>query len=177
MQSHLWGSSPWESPIHSSSKAIKSKLRFIFERCPHGESLLQLSSYLSHFIIGFWELITFLATHSYIYIFMFCPACAVAFIEGIFMVCARNESVFIVISLVVQKLLSLIMSHLFSLLFLLHLGDKSRKILLQFMLSVLPMFSPRSCIISNLTVRSLINFIFVYSVMKCSNLIFVHVAV
>ena len=133
MQSHLWGSSPWKSPIHSSSKAIKSKLRFIFERCPHDESLLQLSSYLSHLIMGFWEFITSLTAHSYIYIFMFYPACAFVLIEGIFMVCARNESVFVVISLAVQELLSLITSHLFLLLFLLHLGDKSRKILLQFM--------------------------------------------
>ena len=56
------------------------------------------------------------------------------------MVCARNESVFVVISLVVQKLLSLITSHLFLLLFLLHLGDKSRKILLQFMSRVFCLF-------------------------------------
>ena len=53
---------------------------------------------------------------------MFCPACAFVLIEGIFMVCARNESVFVVISLAVQELLSLITSHLFLLLFLLHLG-------------------------------------------------------
>ena len=46
-------------------------------------------------------------------------------------------------------------------------------------LSVLPMFSSKSCIVSGLTFRSLIHFqyIFVYSVRKCSNLILLHVPV
>ena len=45
--------------------------------------------------------------------------------------------------------------------------------------SVLPMFSSRSFIVSGLTVRSLIHFefIFVYGVTKCSNFILLHVAV
>ena len=69
------------------------------------------------------------------------------------------------VSFAVQKLLSLIRSHLFTLLF--TLGDGSKKILLQFMLmSILPMFSSRSFIASSLTFRSLIHFefIFVYGV-------------
>ena len=85
------------------------------------------------------------------------------------------------ISLAVQKLLSLIRSHLFIFAFIsFALGDKSKKILLRFMSkSVLPMFSSRSFMISSLTFGSLINFefIFVYGVRKCSNLIVVHVAV
>ena len=47
------------------------------------------------------------------------------------------------------------------------------------MLSVLPMFSSKSFIVSGLTFRSLIHFefIFVYGVQKCSNFILLHVAV
>ena len=46
-------------------------------------------------------------------------------------------------------------------------------------LSVLPMFSSKSFIVSGLTFRSLIHFefIFVYGVGKCSNFILLHVAV
>ena len=46
-------------------------------------------------------------------------------------------------------------------------------------LSVLPMFSSKSFIVSGLTFRSLIHFkfTFVYGVRKCSNFILLHVAV
>ena len=46
-------------------------------------------------------------------------------------------------------------------------------------LSVLPMFSSKSFIVSGLTFRSLIHFelIFLYGVRKCSNFILLHVAV
>ena len=46
-------------------------------------------------------------------------------------------------------------------------------------LSVLPMFSSKSFIVSGLTFRSLIHFefIFVYGIRKCSNLILLHIAV
>ena len=46
-------------------------------------------------------------------------------------------------------------------------------------LSVLPMFSSKSFIVSGLIFRSLIyfEFIFVYDVRKCSNFILLHVAV
>ena len=45
-------------------------------------------------------------------------------------------------------------------------------------LSVLPMFSSKSSIVSSLTFRPLIHeFIFVYGVRKCSNFILLHVAV
>ena len=53
-------------------------------------------------------------------------------------------------------------------------------ILLWFMSkSVLPMFSSKSLIVSGLTFRSLIHFefVFVYGVRKCSNLILLQVAV
>ena len=41
--------------------------------------------------------------------------------------------------------------------------------------SVLPMFSSRSFIVSGLTFRSLIDFIFVYGVRKCSSFILLQV--
>ena len=45
------------------------------------------------------------------------------------------------------------------------------------MSSVLPMFFSKSFIVSDLTFMSLIHFIFVYGVRKCSNFILLHVAV
>ena len=84
-------------------------------------------------------------------------------------------------SFAVQKLLSLIRSHLLIFVFIfITLGGGSKKILLQFMSkSVLPMFSSKSFIVSGLTFRSLINFefIFVYGVKECFNFILLHVAV
>ena len=82
-----------------------------------------------------------------------------------------------VVSFTVQKLLSIIRSNLFFFFFFyfisITLGGGSQKILLWFMsLSVLPMFSSKSFIVSFLTLRSLIHFqfIFVCGVPKCSNL-------
>ena len=86
-----------------------------------------------------------------------------------------------VVSFAVQKLLSLIRPHLFTSVFIsISLGGGSKRILLLFMsLSVLPMFSSKSFIVSGLILRSLIHFelIFVYGVRKCSNFILLHVAV
>ena len=74
----------------------------------------------------------------------------------------------LIVSFVVQKLLILIKSHLFIFAFISNiLGGGSWRILLWCMLeSVLPMFSPRSFIVSGLMFRSLIHFefIFVYGV-------------
>ena len=81
----------------------------------------------------------------------------------------------------VQKLLSLIRSHLFMFAFVFFaLGHRSIKILLWFMSkSVLPMFSSRSFMVSCLTFRYLVyfEFIFVYGVRKYSNCIILHAAV
>ena len=88
---------------------------------------------------------------------------------------------FVHVSFAVQKVLSLIRSHLFSFAFIsFALGDKSKKILLWFMSkSVLPTFSSRSFMVSSLTFRSLIHFefIFVYGVREHSDFILLHVAV
>ena len=64
------------------------------------------------------------------------------------------------VSFAVQKLLSLVRSHLFIFVFIsITLEDGSEKILLRFMSeSVLPLFSSRSFIVSGLTFRSLIHF-------------------
>ena len=86
-----------------------------------------------------------------------------------------------VVFFAVQKLLRLIRSHIFIFVFSsITLGGGSKKILLHFMSkSVLTLFSSKSFIVSGLTFMSLIHFefIFVYSVRKCSNFILLHLAV
>ena len=83
--------------------------------------------------------------------------------------------VWFIVSFAVQKLLSLIRSHLFIFAFIsITLGDGSKKILLWFMSkSVLPIFSSRSLRVSGLAFRSLIHFefIFAYGIRECSNFI------
>ena len=77
-----------------------------------------------------------------------------------------------------QKLLSLIKSHLF--IFVITLGGALDKMLLWFMSeSVGPMFSSGRFIVSGLVSRPLIHleFIFVYGVRECSNFILLHVDV
>ena len=85
------------------------------------------------------------------------------------------------VSFAVQKLLSLIKSHLFIFGFsVITLRGGSEKMLLLFMSgSVWPMFSSKSFIVSGLISRSLIHleFIFVYGVRECSHFILFHVAV
>ena len=79
----------------------------------------------------------------------------------------------------VQKVLSLIRTHLFIFAFVSFAwGDRSKNILLWFMSKTfLPMFSSKSFMVSGLTFRILIYFeiIFVYNVRKCSNFILLHV--
>ena len=78
-----------------------------------------------------------------------------------------------IVSYIVQKLLSLIRSHLFIFVFIfITLGGGSKKIFLHFMSkSVLPMFFSKSFIMCGLKFTSLIyfEFIFVYHVRKCSS--------
>ena len=71
--------------------------------------------------------------------------------------------VLLMVSFAVQKLLSLIGSHLFIFVFIfVTLGGGSKKILLQVMsMSVLPMFSSKSFMVSSLTFRCLIHFEFI----------------
>ena len=78
----------------------------------------------------------------------------------------------------VKKLLSLIRSQLFIFIFI-TLGSGSRKILHDLCQSVFPVFFSKSSVVSSLTFRHLIHFefIFVYSVMECSNFILLYAAV
>ena len=80
-----------------------------------------------------------------------------------------------------QKLLSLIRSHLFIFVFIVNtLIGGSEKMLLSFMSeSVWPMFSSKNFIVSGLMSRSLTHFefIFVSGVRECSHFILFHVAV
>ena len=86
-----------------------------------------------------------------------------------------------VVSFAVQKLLSLIRSHLSIFAFVFFaLGDRSKKLLLRFMSkSILLMFSPQSFMVSRLTFRYLINFefTFIFGERKCSKFILLHVVV
>lgn len=89
--------------------------------------------------------------------------------------------IFFRLSIAVQKLFSLIRSHLFIFVFLVNtLRGGSGKMLLSFMSRcVWPMFSSKSFIVSSLISRSLthLEFTFVYGVRECSNFILLHVAV
>ena len=80
------------------------------------------------------------------------------------------------VSFAVQKLLHLIRSHLFIIVFIfITLGGESKKILLQFMSkSFLPMFSSKHFRALGLNFRSSINFEFSFAdgVKECSNFIF-----
>ena len=65
------------------------------------------------------------------------------------------------VSFALQKLLSLIRSHLFLFLFVITLGSESKKILVWFLKkSILSVFSSKSFIVSGLTFGSLIHFVY-----------------
>ena len=104
---------------------------------------------------------------SCLYIFEINPLSVVSF-ANIFSHSEGCLFVLFMVSFAVQKLLSLIKSHLFIFVFIsITLGGGLKKILLWFMSkSVFPMFSSKSFIVSHLTFRSLIHleFIFVYGV-------------
>ena len=88
--------------------------------------------------------------------------------------------VLLMVSFAVQKLLSLIRSHLFIFVFIFIILGGGSKQIVQFMSkSDLPMFFSTSFIVSGLTFRSLINFefIFLFGVRECSSIILFHVAV
>ena len=136
-----------------------------------------LFSSLAHFLIGSFGFLV-LGCMSCLCIFEI-NSLSVAFFAIIFSHSGGCLFTLLIVSYVVQKLLSLIRSHLFIFAFIsITLGSGSWRILLWFMSeSVLPMFSSRSFIVSGLTFRSLIHFefIFVYGVRKCSNFILLQV--
>ena len=89
--------------------------------------------------------------------------------------------VLFMVSFAVQKVLSLIRSHLFIFYFIfIILGGGSKNILLQYMPeSVLPMFFSTRVTVTGLTIRSSIHFvvILVYDIREYSNFILLHVDV
>jgi len=136
-----------------------------------------LFSSLAHFLIGLFIFLE-LSCRSCLYIFEI-NFLSVASFAIIFSHSEGCLFTLLIVSFVVQKLLILVRSHLFIFAFISNiLGGESWRILLWFMLeSVLPMFSSRSFIVSDLTFRSLIHFqfIFVYGVRKCSSFILLQV--
>ena len=117
-----------------------------------------LFSSLAHFLIG-----------SFIFLELSCRSCLYIFeinslsVASFAIIFSHSEGclfTLIIVSFVVQKLLSLIRSHLFIFAFISNiLEGGSQRILLWFMSeSVLPMFSSRSLVVSGLTFRSLIPF-------------------
>ena len=132
----------------------------------------------AHFLIRLFGFFLLLSCMSCLYILEINPL-SVASFANIFSQSVGCLFILFMVSYAVQKLLSLVRSHLFIFVFIsITVGDRSRKILLWFMSkSVLPVFSSRSFIVSGLTFRSLIHFIFVYGVRECSNFIILHVAV
>ena len=89
--------------------------------------------------------------------------------------------IFFIVCFAVQNPLSFIRSHLFIFVFIsIAQGGGSKRIMLWFMSkTILPMFFSKSFIVSGLIFRFLIHFefIFVYGVRRCSNLILLHVTV
>ena len=120
----------------------------------------------AHFLTGLFVFLI-LSSMSCLYILEINPLSDVSF-ANIF---SHSEGCLFVLFMVfsaVQKLLSLIKSHLFIFVFIsVILGGGSKKILLWFMSkSVFPIFSSKGFIVSHLTFKSLIHleFIFVYGV-------------
>ena len=135
-----------------------------------------LFSSLAHFLIG-----------SFIFLELSCRSCLYIFeinslsIASFAIIFSHSEGclfTLLIVSFVVQKLLSLIRSHLFIFSFIsitLEVGHRGS--CYDVHQSVLPMFSSSSFIVSGLTFRSLIHFefIFVYGVRKCSSFILLQV--
>ena len=133
----------------------------------------------AHFWIGLFVFLI-LSCMSCLYILEINPLSVVSF-ANIFSHSEGYLFILFMVSFAVQKILSLLRSHLFIFVFIfITLRGGFKKIFLQFMSKgVMPMFSSRSFTVSDLTFRSLIHFefIFVYSVRECSNFIPLHVAV
>ena len=115
-----------------------------------------------HFLTGLFVFLV-LSCMSCLYILEINPLSVVSFA----IIISHSEDclfTLLIVSFAVQKLLSLIRSHLFTFVFIsITLGGGSEKNLLRFMSSsVGPMFSSKSFIVSGLTFRSLIHFEFIF---------------
>ena len=132
----------------------------------------------AHFLIGLFSFFT-LNCMSCLYILKIKPLWVALFANIVFHF-IRCLSFCLWFLFAMQKLLSLIRSHLFLFVFVaITLGDGSKKILLWFMSECSAYVSSRSFIVSSLKFRPLIHFdfIFVYGVRKCSNFILLQIAV
>ena len=126
----------------------------------------------SHFLFGLFVFLVF-SCMSCLYILESNPLPVVSFA----IILSNSERflfTLLIVSFAMQKLLSLIRFHLFTFVFIsITLEGRSQRILLWFISSsVLSMFSSKSFIVSGLTFRSLIYFIFLYHFRNCSNFIF-----
>ena len=131
----------------------------------------------AHFLIGLFAFLI-LSYMSCLYILEINPLSVTSF-ANIFSHSVGFLFILLVVSFAVQKLLSLIKSHLFIfVLIFITLRGGSKKILLRFM-SERVLFSSKSFIVSGLTFRSVIHFDFFwgYGVRECSNFIILHVAI
>ena len=124
----------------------------------------------SHFLIGLFVFLI-LRCMSCLYILEINPLSVASFA----IIFSHSEGclfILFIVSFAVQRLLSLIRSHLFIFVFIsITLGGESKRILLPFTSkNVLAMFSSKSFTVSGLTFKSLIHFelIFVFGVKKCS---------
>ena len=115
-----------------------------------------------HYLIGLFVFLA-LSCMSCLYILEINPLSVVSFVV-IFSHSEGCHFTLLVVSFAVQKLLSLIRSHLFTFVFIsVTLEGEPWRILLWFISSnVLPMFSSRSLIVSGLPFRSLIHYLFIY---------------
>ena len=132
-----------------------------------------------HFLIGLFVFLL-LCCMSCLYILEIKPLLVASF-ANIFSQSVGYLFILYMVSFAVQKLVSLIRSHLFIFAFIsVALADWLKNSLVWFMLeNVLPMFSSRSFMMSCLILESLshFEFIFVCGVRVCSNFIDLHVAV
>ena len=127
-----------------------------------------LFRFFAHFLIG-----------SFIFLELSCRSCLYIFkinslsVASFAIIFSHSEGclfILLIVSFIVQKLLSLIRSHLFIFAFIsINLGGGSRGSFCDLCQSVLPMFFPKSFIVPGIMFRSLIHFefIFVYGIRKC----------
>ena len=125
----------------------------------------------SHFLVGLFVFLV-LSCMSCLYILEINPLSVVSF-DIIFSHSEGCLFTLLIVSFAVQKLLRLIRSHLFTFVFIsTTLGGGSWRILRWYMsLSVLPMFSSKSFMVSGLIFRSLIHFEFILCMVLGSVLI------
>ena len=169
----------WPKSQNIKQKQYCNKVNKDFLNGPHLKNLFKkresLFSSLAHFLIG-----------SFIFLELSCRCCFYIFeinylsIALFAIIFSHSEGclfTLLIVSFVLQKLLILVRSHLFLVLFPIFWEVGHRGSCCDLCQSVLPIFSSRNFIVSGLTFRSLIHFefIFVYGVRKCSSFILLQV--